>query len=580
MLLIGVASRDTEPQVKDQSVLVYDLSLNITDAQSSSSTSSFIQDALSGEDNNTLTLRTVLDTLEKARRDKRIVGIYLDGSQTEASSTGYATLKEIRQALLKFRAAGKTIVAYGTNWGKREYYLSSVANTVVMNPLGAVEVNGMSAQNVFLTGALEKYGVGVQVIRVGKFKAAVEPFLRKNLSPENRQQTEKLLGDVWGEWRTAVGSSRKLDPQELQAIADSQGLLMADPARKQGLVDKIAYFDQVLGQLKQLTGEDKEDKTFRQISLTKYTDVPGKSLGVERNSKNHIAIVYAEGNIVDGQGGIGEVGGDRFSRIFRQLRQDEEVKAVVLRVNSPGGSATASEIIQREVKLTTQVKPVVVSMGNVAASGGYWIVTDANRIFAEPNTITGSIGVFGLLLNFQELANKNGITWDVVKTGKYADSQTVSRPKSPQELALYQRSVDQIYGLFLSKVAQGRKLPQQTVEQIAQGRVWSGSAAKQIGLVDELGGLDAAIEYAAKQAKLGDDWEMQEYPKVRSLEERLFGFTGEVRSVFANPDAGQLTIPDAIASEFSKLRDEIAILQSMNDPLGVYARLPFNLKIE
>ncbi len=278
------------------------------------------------------------------------------------------------------------------------------------------------------------------------------------------------MGDVWAEWRAVVGKSRKLDPQQLQAIANNQGVLLAEEARQRGLVDKVAYFDQVLGELKQLTGEDKETKTFHQINLTKYAEVPGESLGVERNSENQIAVVYAEGNIVDGSGGVGEVGGDRFARIFRRLRQDKDVKTVVLRVNSPGGSATASEVIQREVRLTGQVKPVVVSMGNVAASGGYWIVTDAKRIFAEPNTITGSIGVFGLLLNFQKLANNNGITWDVVKTNRYADSQTASRPKSPQELALSQRSVNRIYNLFVSKVAQGRNLPEQKVAQIAQGR--------------------------------------------------------------------------------------------------------------
>jgi protease-4 len=269
--------------------------------------------------------------------------------------------------------------------------------------------------------------------------------------------------------------------------------------------------------------------------------------------------------------------------MFRKLRQDDDIKAVVLRVNSPGGSATASEVIQREVLLTRKVKPVVVSMGDVAASGGYWIVTDANRIFAEPNTVTGSIGVFGLLLNVQKLANNNGITWDVVKTGRYADAdmQTISRPKSPQELALYQRSVNQIYNLFLSKVAQGRKLPEQKVAEIAQGRVWSGVAAKDLGLVDEIGGLDAAIQYAAKLAKLGNDWELQEYPEARTFAERFLGqLASQARSAFEGDRAsGKLPASDPLTVEFHKLREEIAILQAMNDPRGVYARLPFTLKI-
>ena len=583
LLLIAVASRDTGPQVKDKSVLVYDLALNITDAKPSSGTSTVLQRALTGDNNNTVTLRTVLDTLEKARRDKRIVGIYLDGTRSSGTTdAGLATLKEVRAALERFRAAGKTIVAYNTDWKQREYYLSSVANTIVVNPLGEMEIKGLSTQPMFLTGALQKYGIGVQVIRVGKYKSAVEPFLLTKLSPENRQQTQKLLGDVWGEWRAAVGKSRKLTPQQLQAIADNQPMLLADEARQRGLVDKVAYFDQVLGQLKQLTGSDKEDKTFTQVSLTNYADVPGESLGVERNSKNQIAIVYAEGNIVDGQGAIGEVGGDRFARILRKLRQDDDVKAVVLRVNSPGGSATAAEVMQREVRLLRQLKPVVVSMGDVAASGGYWISTDANRIFAEPNTITGSIGVFGLLPNIQKLANNNGITWDVVKTGRYADSQTAYRPKSPEELALYRRSVDRIYNLFLSKVAQGRNMPEQRVAQIAQGRVWSGVAAKQVGLIDEIGGVDAAIQYAAKQAKLGDDWELQEYPEVRTFSARLLGrLVGKVQSrIGGDIYGGQIPSADPLTAEFHNLQEEIAILQAMNDPHGVYARLPFNLHIE
>jgi protease-4 len=285
-----------------------------------------------------------------------------------------------------------------------------------------------------------------------------------------------------------------------------------------------------------------------------------------------------KGSIVDGQGGVGQVGGDRFARIFRRLQQDKTVRAIVLRVNSPGGSATASEVMQREIKLVGKTKPVIVSMGDVAASGGYWIATDANRIFAEPNTITGSIGVFGVLPNFQKLANNNGITWDVVKTAKLADSQTVSRPKSPQELAVYQSSVNRLYGLFLSKVAQGRNLPAQRVAEIAQGRVWSGVAAKEIGLVDEIGGIDAAISYAAKQAKLGNDWQVTEYPVVRSFEQRLLGQLGNEARVRLGGETIKST--DLLTAEFAKLQQELEVLQSMNDPLGVYARLPFNLKIE
>ncbi|MBD2409785.1 signal peptide peptidase SppA [Nostoc calcicola FACHB-389] len=579
LLVAATSSKDTGPEVKDKSMLVFDLSMKITDGEPNSG--QFFQNALSGVAEDRMTLRKVVETLEKARRDPRIVGIYLDATHTsEIDNVGYASLKEIRKALEEFRAGGKKIVAYGSNWSEKEYYLSSAASSVILNPLGLMEVNGLSSQMMFLSGALQKYGVGVQVVRVGKFKGAVEPLILTKLSPENREQTQKLLDDVWGEWRNAVGTSRKIQPEQLQAIADNQALLEATQAKTSGLVDQIAYADEVVSDLKKLTNTDKKDKTFRQINLNDYAEVSGKSLGVERDSKNKIAVVYAEGEIVDGIGEDGEVGGDRFAKIFNRLRQDKDVKAVVLRINSPGGSATAAEVMQREVKLTREVKPVVVSMGDTAASGGYWIASDSNRIFAEPNTITGSIGVFGILFNGQKLANDNGITWDSVKTGRYADVQTVSRPKSAQELALYQRSVDRIYNMFLNKVSQGRKLPEQKVAEIAQGRVWSGVAAKEIGLVDEIGGLNSAIAYAAKEAKLEEDWELQEYPRFSSFGERFFGrATQEVRNNLAI-ESTQIKQSHPLAAEFQKLQQEVQILQKMNDPQGIYARLPFNLKIE
>ncbi|MEH2001839.1 MAG: signal peptide peptidase SppA [Nostoc sp.] len=579
LIMAATSSKDTGPNVKDKSVLVFDLSMKITDSKPSSG--ELFQNTISGVDDERMALRKVVETLEKARRDPRIVGIYLDASSTsQISNVGYASLKEIRKALEEFRAAGKKIVAYGSDWSKKEYYLCSVADSIIVNPLGIMEINGLSSQPMFFAAALQKYGIGVQVVRVGKFKGAVEPFILTKLSPENREQTQKLLDDVWGEWRTTVGASRKIEPAQLQAIADNQALLEATEAKTSGLVDQIAYPDQVVTDLKKLTDSDKEDKTFRQISLNSYAEVSGKSLGVERSSKNEIAVVYAEGEIVDGKGEDGQVGGDRFAKIFNKLRQDKDVKAVVLRINSPGGSATAAEVMQREVKLTRQVKPVVVSMGDVAASGGYWIASDSNRIFAEPNTITGSIGVFGILFNGQKLGNDHGITWDTVKTARYADTQTVSRPKSPQELALSQRSVNRIYNMFLNKVSQGRKLPEQKVAEIAQGRVWSGVAAKEIGLVDEIGGLNSAIAYAAKQAKLKEDWEVQEYPRTSSFRERFFGRATEEVQTALGIEKAQLKSANPLTDEFQKLQQEVEILQKMNDPQGVYARLPFNLKID
>ncbi|MEA5513122.1 signal peptide peptidase SppA [Nodularia sp. UHCC 0506] len=580
LLLVAVtSSRDTTPEVKDKSVVVFDLSMNITDSAPGSS--ELLQRALSGGEAPRMTLRRVLDTLEKARLDPRIVGIYLDARETNISgNTGFASLAEIHRALEKFRESGKKVVAYGVGLSQRDYYLSSVANTIILNPIGLMEVKGLSSQPMFLTGALEKFGVGVQVVRVGKFKGGIEPFILNELSPENRQQTQKLLDDVWGDWRRTVGSNRKITPEKLQAIADTQAILTASEAKASGLIDRIGYMDEVVTDLKKLTASDETDRSFRQIDLRNYAQVPGKTLGVERTSQNKIAVVYAEGEIVDGTGEDGQVGGDRFARVLNQIRHDHDVKAVVLRINSPGGSATASEVMQREVQLTREVKPVVVSMGDFAASGGYWIASDSSRIFAEPTTITGSIGVFGLLLNGQALANDNGITWDTVKTARYADNQTLTRPKSPPELEIYQRSVDRIYSLFLDKVVQGRKLPAQKVAEIAQGRVWSGITAKEIGLVDEIGGLNAAIAYAAQEAKLDNDWQLQEYPRVSTLEERFFGRAIQEIAAILEIAGVSVQPSNPLIAEFQKLQQEMLILQKMNDPHGIYTRLPFNFRLE
>lgn len=574
-LIAVTASKDSGPQVKDKSVLVLDLSLNIKDTKPASSTGAAIEEALSSNSEpDTITLRSVLDALDKAKSDPNIVGIFLEGSSS-SSSTGFANLKEVRLALQRFREAGKPIFAYDIDWTKQEYYLGSVANKIFLNPLGGMEFNGFSSESMFLAGALEKYGIGVQVTRVGKYKAAVEPFLLKSMSPENREQTQKLLGDIWGEYLQAVAPTRKLSPQQLQAIADNQGMLTADEATQNKLVDRVAYYDEVVAELKKLTGKKAEDKSFENIPIKTYARITeGKKKPAAVANKNRIAILYAEGEIVSGEGEFNQVGGDRIAEQLRELRLNDNVKAVVLRVNSPGGSATASEVIGREVTLTRQKKPVIVSMGNLAASGGYWISMAANRIFAEPNTVTGSIGVFGMLFNIQKIANSNGIVWDGVKTARYADTETVSRPKTPEELARIQTMVDRIYDRFLNKVAESRKLPLNKVQTIAQGRVWSGTAAKELGLIDEIGGLENAIQAAAKEAKLGDKWQLEEYPKRQTLEERILEKLSGAR-------VAKSTIKlDPLTAELKKFQEELGTIKSLNDPQGVYTRLPFNLRIQ
>jgi protease-4 len=573
-LLIAATSKDEGPTVKASSVLVFDLSLNITDSNPTSSTTEAIGEALSGENTESIALRQVLDAIDRASKDNRIVAIFLDGSGTKADrGTGLATLKEVRSALEKFRASGKKIIAYDVALEKREYYLSSIADTIILNPMGGMEINGLRSESIFLTGALQKYGIGVQVIRVGKYKAAVEPFLLDKLSPENRQQTQALLNDLWSEFKRATATSRQLNPQQIQTLADNQPALSATDAKTNRLVDKVAYFDEVVAELQKLSGNSDEDGSFPKITLTEYASLAEKNVA-DRSSNPKIAVVYAEGEIVDGQGTKREVGGDRFAKKLRQLRLDPEVKAVVLRVNSPGGSALASDVIQREVRLTQEKKPVIVSMGDVAASGGYWISTYSDRIFAEPGTITGSIGVFGLLLNVQKIGNNNGITWDVVKTSRFADADTFTRPKTPQELEIYQKLVNQTYDQFLAKVAQSRKLSKQKVAEIAQGRVWSGQQALKLGLVDEIGGLNQAILYAAKKADLGSNWQLEEYPPVRSLEEQI------LQGLLGKEATTEQKTPDPLTAEFRRFQAELGVIKTMNDPMGVYVRLPFNLRID
>lgn len=584
VLLIGLAATSSEagPQVEDDSVLTINLSVPIQDSNPDVDPADVIGGALSGSTfNQPLALRAVLDAIEAAAEDDRIVGLYLYGNLDPVSSTGLAGLSEIRQALESFQATGKPILAYEMNWTEQDYYLSSVADTLVIDPAGLMELDGLRSELTFFTGALQKFGIGIQVIRAGRYKSAVEPFTRADRSPEEEQQTQQLLNTLWNEFLTATAESRELTPQSIQTIANTKGLLLANEAQTAGLVDRVAYFDEILPDLQKLTGQSSEELSdstegeapFRQIGLPDYIQV----VEGDRNpfaSQNQIALVYAEGEIVSGDGSPGTVGGDRLARLLRDLRENDEVKAIVLRVNSPGGSAAASERVAREVQLTNEVKPVIVSMGSLAASGGYEISTYARTIYASPTTITGSIGVFGLLPNIQQLANNNGITWDVVKTGPFADSSTIARPRTPEELAIAQRIVDQIYDRFLTMVSESRSIPKEKVNEIAQGRVWSGLEAKQIGLVDELGGLEDAIQAAAAAANLGDDWQLEEYPKPRSFEEQLVADLFGSRLTQATPPRDPLTI------ELERLRQDLKTLQSLNDPWGAYTRLPFNPRID
>lgn len=569
LLLVKAISDSDDLGIEDRSVLVFDLSTQVTDSRPTAN----LARAFSGQDTKAISLRRVLQAIETATKDDRIVAIFLDGRKSDRPN-GYATTEEIRNALEEFQAAGKKIIAYDVTLSEREYYLSSLADETIINPMGMMELNGLSSSQMFFQQALDKYGIGVQVIRVGDYKSAVEPYIRSDLSPANRQQTEALLGDLWSKFLDTVTDSRKLDRDKIGKLVEVKGYLEPDEAREANLIDRVGYYDNAVSKLRQLTKETDKTKSFRQIDLTTYAEYSISPAEVIDNAAQKVAVVYAEGAIVDGSGNIESVGSDRFTEVLQELREDKSVKAVVLRVNSPGGSATASEVMLREILLTKKQKPVIVSMGNVAASGGYWIAAGADYIFAEENTITGSIGVFGLLSNIQEIANEHGVTWDVVKTGKFADITSNVRPKTEAELAIYQRSVDKTYQLFLEKVARHRDLPIEQVKEIAEGRVWSGKEAIEIGLVDRIGGLESAIAHAAEEAELGNSWQLEEYPQHDRFE-------AEILQRLLDVDALKSRVAsDPVTAELLEIRQELTLLDGLNDPSGVYARLPFGFKIE
>ena len=572
-------SEKSSPAVLPGSYLVLDLSTNFSDAPP------HLDLAALGGREESLQLRAATRSLRAAATDERITGVYLTGDLNPAGyGSGHAALRELRAALLAFREAGKPVVAYLTFASTRTYYVASAASDLALDPYGMILLPGLAAEPMFFAGAFEKVGINVQVTRAGKYKSAVEPFTRREMSAENREEVRELLQDLWDSLLGEIGTSRGVTAAQVQAVVDQEGLIRAAEALGAKLIDRTAYRDEIYDALKAKTGRAGSEKPFKQVTLAAYArqlkpasalPAPRRVEGVEPGSgkAGRIAIVYAEGEIVDGEGSPDEIGGARLSRELRKLRQDKNVRAVVLRVNSPGGSAASSEVVQREVRLLRRDKPVVVSMGSYAASGGYWISAYADRIFAEPTTITGSIGVFGMQFDVQRLADSLGVTFDRVKTGRFADAMTVSRPKTPEEMAVLQRMVDWIYGEFLAKVAEGRNLPPDKVAAIAQGRVWSGADALEHGLVDELGGLDAALAYAAGKAGLAADYRVVEIPRERELVEAIQELIEKAVPGAARVSAGPLE------ELRRRVERELRALAACNDPQGVYARLPFTLSV-
>lgn len=494
MGIIASADEDDKVEVKENSILRITLSENISERSSDNPFEDI--DFMTFESSSSLGLKEIVASISKAKVDPSIKGIYLDVSMV---SGGLTTVEEIRNALLDFKKSNKFIYAYSEVYTQKAYYLASVADSIYLNPAGLLELKGFNAQYMFFKGALDKLEIEPQIIRVGSFKSAVEPYMQTQMSDSNRLQTNVFMGSIFNHMISNIANARQLNIDSVKNIAVELKVQNANDAVKYKLADALRYKDEVLNTLMKETDRG-SIKDINFIDLKKYIKSAKANISTD---KNKIAVIYANGEIVGGEGDDNIIGSERISRAIRQARLDENVKAIVLRVNSPGGSALASDVMWREIVLTKKVKPVVVSMGDVAASGGYYIACAADVIVAEPTTITGSIGVFGILFNAQKFFNnKLGITFDQVKTGKYADLGDYTRALSESEKFIIQNEVNRIYEDFTQKVAVGRNMPIEKVKNIAEGRVWSGIDAKRIGLVDEFGNTDTAIAIAAKKANL------------------------------------------------------------------------------
>lgn len=498
--------------------------------------------------------------IREAKTNDKIQGIYLN---TGLIMAGQANLLELREELESFKESGKFIIAYDEAYSEGGYYLASVADEIYLNPMGAIDFNGLASEVIFLKGFFEKIGIKPVVFRVGEFKSAVEPFILDKMSPENRLQTEYFLEDINNNMIQAVAESRKVSLDSMQLINDQMLVRKAQDAVTFYLADKLAYEDEVHAILREKLGlgEDDEIKTINATNLGSVA----KSQNL--TSKNRIAVILAEGEIVSGNVD-GVISSDKFAKEIRKARKDDNIKAIVLRVNSPGGSILASEVIWREMNEAKKAKPVIVSMGEVAASGGYYISAPADTIVAQPNTITGSIGIFGLWFNVQELINdKLGVTTDVVSTGELSDFMNVARPLSEAEKTIVQNSIEEGYETFISRVAEGRNMSPEAVKEVASGRVWTGTQAKERGLVDVLGGLDTAIEIAAAKIDAGEDYRVIYYPQEKPWFEKLMDdLSNNVQTKILQARLGEY---------FSMYQN----LEKIKNYQGVQARMPQEIKI-
>ncbi|HNZ71036.1 MAG TPA: signal peptide peptidase SppA [Prolixibacteraceae bacterium] len=560
-----VASSDKETVLKDNSVLEIKLDGEVVDRSTDNPFENLDIPLLSSTKK--IGIDLLKESITKAKNEDKVKGIYL---RIDDVSAGYADCEEIRSALVDFKSSGKFIYAYSETYSQKAYYLASVADKIFINPEGSLMFTGISSSTPYFSKALDKLGVEVQVIRHGKFKAAVEPYILDKMSPENKEQIETYIGSIWNNVLGEIATSRNTTVSALNSIADEN--MYFRHARKlisNNLVDSLVYEDQVLDFLKSKAGiESKKDIPFVTVSELKNVPAKRESKGL---AKNKIAVIYAAGEIaMESSSSMSEEGisGLALSKEIREARQDSSIKAIVLRVNSPGGSALASELIWREVKLAAEQKPTVVSMGNLAASGGYYIACAADSIVANPTTLTGSIGVFGLIPNANELIDgKLGIKNEVVKTNKLSDMPSLTRALTDEEEQIMQEMVENVYSTFVSHVAEGRNMTYEQVDAIGQGRVWTGENALKLGLVDKLGDLDDAIAIAKNMAKL-DTYRVVKLPKETDpIEELMKGFSTKMKMSILEKELGS-------AVKYYKS------LESIKNSSGILARIPHGLELE
>lgn len=567
LILIGfiavAVSSGKETTVSNNSVLVIDLSNPLYEQKMVNPLNALLRRGNVSAPG----LHDVISSVKNAAADDRIKGIYL---KVDGDPNGFATNEELRRSLLEFKKSHKFIYAYGAVIPQKAYYVASVADKVYLNPVGGLDFSGFSMQMFFLKGLLDKLDIKPQIFFEGKYKSATEPLRVTHMTPANKEQTTEYLSSLYRHFLTGIAASRKLDTATLFNYADNGLIQTAYDAEKYGLVDGLKYNDEVMDAIRtrlNISGKNK----INFISAEKYGKSDGASVD-NISTKNRIAVLYAQGDIVSSGKGTDpaspSIASEDYIKLLRKIREDSSIKALVLRVNSPGGSALAADEIWHEVLLTRQVKPVVVSMGDYAASGGYYISCAADSIFAEANTLTGSIGVFGIIPNMQSFfKNKLGVTFDGIKTARYADIGTITRPLNPVEQRFIQASIDSVYKTFKNRVEDGRSLPATIVDSIAQGRVWSGADALKIGLVDKIGGLKAAIHCAARMAHT-DYYSLKEYPEQEAPFKELFSqLTGEMES-------------RSLKRELGVHYDMYLRLKKMTNADGrIMARLPYNISV-